>query len=141
MIFKMYDCDFGVTINGTNYGFTHVVSVVIEDPERRRLRRGSNASNDVGIDYREGLSEAKTTTATILGITKDLHNLLKQCFRDGTRMDFYAINKKDGSGKTSKNAVLSQDPKQLNMDDSPESMQLVLVFESFNVSEVHKSDE
>lgn len=139
MIFKMYNCDFGVTINGTNYNFEHVVSVTIDNPERRRLKRGANAANTIGIDYREGLTDAKTWTVVALGVSKDLHNLLKQCHRDGTRMDAYAIDKNDGSSKIAKNAILSQDPMQLSMDDSSDSMNLTLIFESFDVSEAHKS--
>jgi hypothetical protein len=44
MIFKMYDCDFGIKLNGVTYDFEHVQDLQIEDPENTRLTRGSNRS-------------------------------------------------------------------------------------------------
>ena len=140
MIFKIYDCDFGITLNGVNYDFDHVQGLQIEDPERTRLVRGGNANNKTGLIYKEGIKDAKTITLTVIGMPADLHNLLKQAYQDKTRMDCYCVSRVDGSGKIGKNAILSQEPKQLSVDDSAESMNTALVFESFDVSEVHKSD-
>lgn len=139
-IFKMYECDFGVTINGTNYDFTHVENLEIEDPERTRLIRGSNAGNKTGLSYREGLKEAKTVTLTVIGMPLEVFDLLKSAYDDQTRMDCYCVSRLDGSSKIAKNAVLSQSPKQLTMDDSAESLNTALVFESFEIEEIHKSD-
>lgn len=138
-VFKMYDCDFGVTINGVNYDFTHVENLQIEDPERTRLIRGSNAGNKLGLAYKEGLKEAKTITLTVIDIPMAVHVILKDAYTAGTRMDCYCISRTDGSSKIAKNAVLSQSPKQLSMDDSAESLTTALVFESFDVEEVHKA--
>lgn len=137
-VFKMYDCDFGVTLGGVNYDFDHVVSVEIEDPERAKLIRGSNAGNKTGLSYREGLREAKIVTATIIGMSNELHSLLKAAYDASTRMDWYCVNRKDGSKKMAKNAILSQSPKQLTMDDTPDSMNTALIFESFDIDEEHK---
>lgn len=139
MIFKLYDCDFVVTIRGVNYDFEHVDGVQIEDPERTRLIRGANAANKSGLVYKEGLKDAKTVTVTVIGVSVELHNLLKEVFANKERVDFYCISRSDGSTKVAKNAVLSQEPMQLNLDDSPESLNLTLTFESFDVTEVHKS--
>lgn len=139
MIFKLYDCDFGVTINGQNYDLPHVDSLQIEDPERTRLTRGANAKNKVGIIYKEGVKEAKIITLTAMDIPRDVFNLLKQCYAEQTRVECYAISRTDGSSKIAKNAVLSQEPKQLSVDETAESMNVALVFESFDVSEVHES--
>src|SRR5690606_18651240 len=139
MIFKLYDCDFGVTIRGVNYDFEHVDGLQIEDPERTRLIRGANAANKSGLVYKEALKEAKTVTVTIIGISVELHNLLMEVFANKVRVDCYCISRSDGSTKIAKNAVLSQEPMQLNLDDSPESLNLTLTFESYDVTEVHKS--
>ena len=139
MIFKMYDCDFGVTLNGVNYMFTHVENLQIEDPERTRLIRGSNAGNKEGLAYKEGLKEAKTVTLTVIGMPAEVHNLLKTAYNDRTRLDCFTVSRVDGSSKIAKNAVLSQSPKQLQMDDSAESLNTALIFESFDVEEVHKT--
>ena len=138
-IFKMYDCDFGVTLNNVNYDFTHVENLTIEDPERTRLIRGSNAGNKTGLIYKEGLKEAKTITLTVIGITAEVHALLKKAYAEQTRLDCYTVSRVDGSSKIAKNAVLAQSPKQLTMDDSPDSLNTALVFESFDVEEVHKT--
>ena len=138
-IFKLYDCDVGITLNGVNYDFEHVVSVGIEDPRRTRLTREANAGNKVGVAYTEGVKEASTITIPVIGLPMDLHNALKTAFEQKTRMDVYAISRADGSSKLAKNAVLSQTPQQLTLDDSPESMDTSLVWESFDVDEVHKS--
>ena len=108
-------------------------------PERTRLIRGGNAGDKSGLVYKEGIKEAKTITLTVIGMPLALHNLLKQAHADQTRMDCYAVSRVDGSSKIAKNAVLSQEPKQLNLDDSAESLNTALIFESFDVSEVHKS--
>lgn len=139
MIFKIYDSDFGVTLNGVNYDFEHVENLQIEDPERTRLIRGGNAGNKTGLSYKEGIKEAKTVTVTIIGMTAAIHNLLKTAYAEQTRVDVYMIARSDGSSKIAKNAILSQEPKQLTIDDTAESMNTALVFESFDISEVHKT--
>jgi hypothetical protein len=139
-LFRMYDCDFGITLNGVNYDFTHVEGLEIEDPERTKLIRGSNAGNNVGLSYREGLKEAKTVTLTVIGMSAEVHELLKTAYTAQTRMDCYCISRADGSSKIAKNAVLSQSPKQMALSDSPDSLNTALVFESFEIEEVHKSD-
>lgn len=137
--FKIYDCDFGFTLNGVNYDFEHVQNMSIEDPETTKLIRGGNASNKIGLVYKDGIRDAKKLTVTIIGLTLEQHNLLKQAYSDRTRMDAYCVSRIDGSAKIAKNAILSQEPKQLSIDDSAESMNTALVFESFDVSEVYKS--
>lgn len=139
MIFKSYECDFGFTLNAVNYDFDHVESFNIENPERTRLVRGSNAGNKTGLVYKEGIKDAKTITVTIIGMTATIYNLLKSAYDNKTRLDAYAVSRADGSSKIAKNAILSQEPQQLTVDDSAESMNVALVFESFDVSEVHKS--
>lgn len=139
MIFKLYDCDVGLTIRGVSYDFDHVDSVTLDDPERTRLTRGANAGNKVGIVYKEGIKDAKTFTLTIMGMPMALHNLLKEIYDARERIEFYCISRLDGSNKMAKNAVLGQPPQQLNLDDSPESLNSALMIESFDVTEVHKS--
>jgi hypothetical protein len=136
--FKIYECDFGLTLNGVNYDFDHVQNLQIENPERTRLVRGANAGNKVGLVYKEGIKDAKTITLTIIGMPLELHNLLKQAYDDKTRMDCYCVQRSTGSAKIAKNTVLSQEPIQLLIDDSPDSMNTSLVFESYDVSEVYK---
>jgi hypothetical protein len=139
MIFKIYNCDFGIKINGTNYDFEHVAEVQIEDPERNRLTRGSNASNKLGLSYKEGTREPKRWTIPIMNMTAALKDVLEGAYNDQTRLDVYCIDRSDGSSKMAKNAVLSNRPQQLVLDESAESMQVSLEFETFDSSEVHKS--
>jgi hypothetical protein len=139
MIFKMYDCDFGVKINGINYDFEHVQDLQIEDPEMTRLTRGANAGNKTGLIYREGTKEPKKMTVTILGMSLALKTVLDAAYENQTRVDAYCINRNDGSSKMAKNSILSTQPQQLTIDDSAESMNVALIFESFDLSEVHKS--
>lgn len=139
MIFKLYDCDVGLTIDDVQYFFEHVDSVQIVDPEKTRLTRGANAGNKSGIAYREGLKEAKSITFQIKGISKALHDLLKQVYEDQTRVNAFIVSRKDGSSKTARNAVLGTIPKQLNLDDTPDSMNLQLDLETFDLDEIHKS--
>lgn len=139
MIFKPYECDFGITVNDQNYDFDHIVSFAAEDPERTKLIRGSNAGNKTGLIYKEGIKDAKTVTVTIIGMTAAIFGVLKAAYDAQTRVDCYCVNRNDGSSKIAKNAVLSQEPKQLSVDDSADSMNVALVFESFDVSETHKS--
>lgn len=138
-LYKIYDCSFGVTIGGVNYDFVHVQNMTIENPEKTRLVRGANAGNKTGLVFKEGIKDAKTITVTVMDMPLEVHNLLKAAYDNKDRMDAYCISNVDGSSKIAKNAVLSQEPQQLTVDDSPESLNVALVFESYDVSEVHKS--
>jgi hypothetical protein len=138
MTFKMYDCDFGIKIAGVNYDFEHVQDLQIEDPEFTRLVRGSNAGNKVGLIYKEGIKEPKRWTVTILGMSSELKLVLDQAFENKDRLDVYCISRINGSSKMGKNAVICQQPQQLAVDETPESMNVALVFETFDSSEVHK---
>ena len=51
----------------------------------------------------------------------------------------YCISRTDGSSKMAKNAVLSNKPQQLTVDETAESLNVSLEFETFDSSEVHKS--
>lgn len=135
MIFKIYNCDFGVKVNGTNYEFEHVAQVTIEDPERNRLTRGSNASNKIGLVYKDGLKEPKRWTIPILNMSKELKSVLDGCYDNQTRLDVFCVDRTDGSNKMAKNAILSNRPQQLTIEDTAESMQVSLEFETFDSAE------
>ena len=139
MIFKIYDCDICVKINGVSYDFTHVQSVTIEDPENTRLTRGANASNKLGIAYKEGIKDPSKVTIPIIEMSLELKEVLDAAYIAKTRMDVYCISRSDGSSKMAKNAVLCQKPQQLTLDESPESMNVSLSWDSFDMSEIHKS--
>lgn len=139
MIFKIYDCDFGIKINGTSYDFDHVAELQIEDPERNKLTRGANAKNNTGLVYKEGLKEPKRWTIPILEMTAALKSVLDSAFDDQTRLEVYCISRTDGSSKMARNAILSNRPQQLTIDDTAESMNVSLEIETFDSSEVHKS--
>jgi hypothetical protein len=139
MIFKLYDCDLGVKVAGVNYDFEHVAEVQIEDPERNRLTRGANAKNKTGLAYKDGLKDPKRWTVPILSMSAALKEVLDDCFENQTRLDVYCISRSDGSSKMAKNAVLCNKPQQLTLDESAESMNVSLEFETFDSAEVHKS--
>jgi len=139
MIFKLYDCDVGVTIRGVNYNFPHVVSVVVDDPERNRLTRGANAGNKIGIAYKEGLRDPKTLTTVLEDIPKEVRDLLVECFDTQERIDLFVAARSDGSSRIGKNCVLGQPPRQLTLDDSAESMDVSLEFATYDLAETHKS--
>lgn len=139
MIFKIYNCDFGVKVGGVDYAFEHVTQVTIEDPERNRLTRGANASNKIGLAYKDGLKDPKRWTIPILNMSADLKAVLDGAYENQTRCDVYCIDRSDGSTKKAANAVLSNRPQQLTIEDTAESMQVSLEFETFDSTEVHKS--
>lgn len=139
MTFKIYLMDFGFKLNGTDYSFPHVDSVEVEDPERNRLTRGANASNTTGIVFKEGLKDPKRWTVIILGMSAELYAALLTAMKEQTRLDVYGVDRKDGSSKWLKNAILSNAPTQGTINDSAESMNVSLEFESFENEEVHKS--
>lgn len=139
MIFKMYNCDFGLKIDGQSYDFEHVSELQIEDPERNRLTRGTNAKNKLGLVYKDGLKEPKRWTIPILAMSAELKAVMDSCFESQTRIEVYCIDRTDGSSKMAKNAILSNKPQQLTLDESPDSMNVSLEFETFDSSENHKS--
>lgn len=140
MIFKVYESDFGITLNGVDYIFTDVENMAIDDPEFTRLTRGANAANKEGLVYKEGAKEPKRVTVTIRNLTPSLKGVLDNCYKNKTRIDsVYCIARADGSRKMANKAILCQQPQQLNVDETPEAMNVVLTFESFDLVETHKS--
>lgn len=139
MIFKLYNCDVGIKINGVSYDFEHVAEVQIEDNERNRLTRGANAKNKLGLSYKDGLKDPKRWTIPIMNMSAELKAVLDGAFEAQSRLDVYCIDRTDGSSKMAKNAVLSNRPQQLALDETAESMNVSLEFETFDSSEVHKS--
>ncbi len=139
MIFKIYNCDFGIKVNGVNYDFDHVAEVQIEDPEVNKLTRGANSTNTTGLVYKEGVKEPKKWTVPILNMSAALKSVLDTCYSDQVRVDVFCIDRQDGSSKMAKNAILQNRPQQLTIDESPDSMKVSLIFETFDSSEVHKS--
>jgi hypothetical protein len=139
MIFKIYNCDFGIKVDGVSYDFEHVSELQIDDPERNQLTRGGNAKNTVGLSYKDGLKEPKRWTLPILNMSAALKGVLDSCFDKQTRIDVYCIDRTDGSSKMAKNAILSNRPQQLTVDESAESMNVSLEFVTFNSTETHKS--
>lgn len=139
MIFKIYNSDFGMKINGTNYDFTDVAELTIEDNEKNRLTRGSNGANKTGLAYKEGVKDPKKWTIPILNMSAALKGVLDDAFDNQTRVDVYCIDRGDGSKKMAKQAVLCNRAQQLKLDDSPDAMQVSLEFETFDSSESHNS--
>lgn len=139
MIFKIYNCDFGIKIGGVDYEFEHVAELQIEDPERNRLTRGANAKNKLGLSYKDGLKDPKRWTLPILNMSSSLKAVLDSAYENQTRVDCYCIDRTDGSSKMAKNAVLANKPQQLTIDETAESMNVSLEFETFDSSEIHKS--
>lgn len=139
MIFKHYNCDFGIKYNGVSYDFEHVAELQIEDPERNRLTRGANAKNKIGLAYKDGLKDPKRWTIPILNMSAELKAVLDEVFEQQARVECYCIDRTDGSSKMAKNALLSNRPQQLTLDESAESLNVSLEFETFDSSENHKS--
>jgi hypothetical protein len=138
MIFKIYNSDFGIKYNGVNYDFDHVDSLVIENPQMTKLVRGANVKNKVGLVYTEGLKEPKKLTVTLIGVSAEMYNLLSGIYDARGRCECFCVDRTDGSSKIAKNAILTQQPEQLTVDQSPESMNVQLIFETFDLVEVHK---
>lgn len=140
MIFKLYDCDVGITYKGINYDFDHVDAVTVSDPKFKRITRGSNGNSKTGIVYVEGIKEPDEITCPIMNMSPELKAILDAAFKAEERIDFYCVSRKDGSSKMAKNAILCQKPQQLNVDgESPESLQVILTMQSFDTTETYKS--
>lgn len=139
MIFKIYNCDFGIKVDGVSYDFEHVAELQIDDPERNQLTRGGNAKNKTGLAYKDGLKEPKRWTLPILNMSAALKGVMDDCFNNQTRLDVYCIDRTDGSSKMAKNAIISNRPQQLTVDESAESMNVSLEFVTFDSTETHKS--
>lgn len=136
--FKIYNCDFGIKVNGVKYDFTHVQELQVEDNERNRLVRGTNAKDDEGIAYRDGLRDPKVWTIPILGLTVALKAVLDSCYEDQTRIEVYCIDRKKGHSKMARKAILANKPQQLAIDETAESMSVSLEFQTFASTEVFK---
>jgi len=136
--FKIYNCDFGIKVNGQTYDFTDVAELQIEDAVRNRLTRGANATNRVGLTYRDGLKEPTRWTIPIMDMSAALKAVLDNCYSKQIRIEAFCIDRESGAKKIAKQAILSNKPQQLTLDDSPESLQVSLEIETFDSSETYK---
>jgi hypothetical protein len=139
MTFKIQNCDFGFVYKGVSYDFLHVAELQVEDPRRKHLTRGSNAKDKIGLVYEDGLTEPVKWTLPILEMSAALKAVMDEAFNTSERLDPYCIDRKDGSKKMLKNAILSNQPQQLTINETAESMNVSLEFESFDPDETHKS--
>jgi hypothetical protein len=135
---RIYDSVLTITIGETAYEVPHYNSVEIESPERVRKVRGANAGDKIGITYKEGLTEATTITVTIVDCPAELHTALAQGFEDATPMKVECISESDSSQVVASDCVLSRAPHQLSIADGAESMNLELLFETFDVVTEYK---
>jgi hypothetical protein len=138
MIFKIYNSDFGIKYNGVNYDFDHVDSLKIEDPENTKLIRGSNAKNKVGLAYTEGTKEAKKVTVVLVGISQAYFDMFTTIYKDKVRVECYCVDRSTGGSRIAKDCIIAKRPMQANIEESAESMNVEVVFESFNIEETHK---
>lgn len=138
MNFQLINCDVGIKVNGVRYDFSDVKSVVVEDPRKNRLTRGANGTNTVGIAYTEGVSEPTKWTVEQLNMSSELKDVLDDCYTNKTRLEVFAIERKTGSSKMAKNAILCNKPQQLTLDESPDSLNVSLEFETFDSDEKYK---
>lgn len=138
MSFKMYNLDFGFKYDGQTYRFDHVAELQVEDPERNQLTRGANAGNKVGLSYKDGLTEPKRWTLPILGMGKEMKDLLDLIYDTQARVEVFGIDRTNGNAKMARNAMLSNRPQQLTLDETPESLQVSLEFVTFDSAETFK---
>ena len=136
--FKIYQSDAGLIVDGNTYYFEHLESVTIEDPERVKLTRGANTFNKKGLVYREGAKEPKRILATLLGVSIELFNLMDEVHGEEKRIEFFFIDRKSGSSMIAKDAIISQKPRQLEIGETPESMNVNVEIETFNLQETRK---
>lgn len=133
--FKLYECDVGVKIGGVYYDFPHVGDVQVEDNERNQLTRGANATDKMGLPYKDGLKDPKRWTMTLMDLSAELKSVLDSAWLDQTRVDVTVISRKSGESKMLKNAIISNQPKQTTLDETPDSMNVPVEFVSYECVE------
>lgn len=137
--FKLYDMDIGLKVEGVDYAFDNVAEVQFEDPERNRLTRGANATDEIGLEYKDGLKDPKRITVPIMQMSLAIVNMLRDAFKTRKRVDFYGVSRADGSSAWGKNCVVSNNPRQLTWDETAESLNVSIELETFKLEENHKS--
>lgn len=134
--FILTNSDFGFSYNGKNYDFTKEVdSVVIEDPQMKKLTRGGSGKSKVGLPYSEGMKEARKVTITLCGIPSSYLKLLKSLYESEERIDSYCIDRKTGITRSFNNSLISQEPRQLAIQEGAEALNVLLIIETFDIVE------
>jgi hypothetical protein len=136
-IFKISDCDVGFSVNGVNYDLEYD-SCLLDDPQRKSLVRGANASNLTGLVFTEGMKNPKVMTIQAFNVSAAIFALAKGLYDAETRVEAYAIDRKTGSSRTMRKALLTKPPRQLSIAEGPDSLNVEFIFESFELIEKHK---
>lgn len=135
---RIYDGQLTISdADGNVYEFLHFDSVGVDTTARTRITRGANAGDRLGVSYKEGLKEADTMTIVAVDVPADLHTQLKTWYDAATRLKIECVDS-IGSSVVAFDSVISREPHQLSIDESVESMNLELIFESFNITTTYK---
>lgn len=137
-MFKLYDCDVVMTVEGVNYNFNDVNSIEIEDPEITSLTRGANGKNQEGIPFKEGVRDPKIWTMPVMNIPIELKAVLDDVYEKTKRVDLNCVSRSTGARKSIINAVLRQKPQQLTVDETADSLAVSLAFAGYANKEVYK---
>jgi hypothetical protein len=137
-LFIISDADCGFTIAGVNYKFEHIDKVVIENPEKSHLTRGANSSSKLGLQFKEGSTSPKTVTFSLKGISPEFFTLLSGVYTANSRLDCWVMDRITGSHKTFKDSILQAEPRQLNISEGEENLNVELMIETFNLIEEFK---
>lgn len=132
-IFQIERCDFGFVYNGTKYIFDNVDSDTIENSLEHHLVRGKNSKSSLGLSYSQNNSQPYTRTLIVKGLSKDTYKVLEKLFDEEIHFDLFAVDRIDGSLRTSKDAILVRKPIQLNINDDTDSMNTEIVVEFFEL--------
>lgn len=137
-IFQLANCDVGFSYKGVNYDFEDIETVTITDPEKVHITRGMSSRSTKGIVYNQNAKDPKTVSFTIMGISGDYFNLFTKIFEAKDRLDAYVIDRKTGTMRLFKDAVLQQRVRQTAINDKADSFAIQIVLECFKIEEKHK---
>ena len=102
------------------------------NPQGKHLTRGNGDPNGKGIIYWEGYGQAIQQQFQFKS-TQAFGNYLRGLYKNDTRFDFIATNRKTGATRTWPDAIFSAEPRQGAIEEGADSATITLNIECFKI--------
>uniref|UniRef100_A0AAU8AUZ1 Tail tube protein n=1 Tax=Dulem virus 29 TaxID=3145747 RepID=A0AAU8AUZ1_9CAUD len=133
MAIQLWRSKNGVNINSQNYDFEHVDRVSVDDPVRKHLTRGANSKSKTGLPYLENSKQAKTINMEVLDLSKEMRDMLNNCYENEDRIGVYCVDTATGESYNGNNCLVTGLVWQPVVSSEEETYNVTLSFETYDL--------
>jgi hypothetical protein len=133
---KLKNCDVLLMLNGVRYSFENVLSIAPTRSRNKTLLRGINNPNSTkGIVVETGISSPDTFAFTLVGIAKEIADVLNKAFAEDTRLSLVISPRNEDSKGPLKisNAIITQFVDQSSYGEGDAETNVAITIAAFDI--------